>query len=58
LGAPPPIAVKLPEHVRDKDNQVAPYRLDVYDQLTRGAVNNAQQFYNDLNALAFQTAGQ
>jgi len=33
-GAPPPVAVKLPEHVRDKDKLVTPHRLDIYDQLT------------------------
>ncbi|RZF23475.1 IS21 family transposase, partial [Paraburkholderia sp. UYCP14C] len=36
-GAPPPIAIKLPEHVRDKDKRVTPHRLDIYDQLTREA---------------------
>ncbi|SAL86392.1 hypothetical protein AWB74_07682 [Caballeronia arvi] len=28
-GAPPPIAIKLPEHVRDKDKRVTPHRLDI-----------------------------
>lgn len=33
-GAPPPVAMKLPEHVRRKDAPVQPHRLDTYDQLT------------------------
>ena len=32
--APPPVAVPLPEHVRKKDTQVTPHRLDIYDQIT------------------------
>jgi len=31
---PPPVAVRLPEHVRSRDILVAPQRLDPYDQLT------------------------
>jgi transposase len=31
---PPPVAVRLPEHVRSRDVLVAPQRLDPYDQLT------------------------
>ncbi|RQR45930.1 IS21 family transposase [Burkholderia sp. Bp9126] len=33
-GAPPPVAMNLPEHVRRKDTPVQPHRLDTYDQLT------------------------
>ncbi|WFN14878.1 hypothetical protein [Burkholderia contaminans] len=33
-GAPPPIAMNLPEHVQSKDTPVQPHRLDTYDQLT------------------------
>lgn len=32
--APPPVAVCLPEHVKDRDSAVQPHRLDTYDQLT------------------------
>jgi transposase len=32
--APPPVAVPLPEHVRKKDTQVTPHRLDIYDRIT------------------------
>jgi hypothetical protein len=32
--APPPVAISLPEHVRNKDTLVTPHRLDIYDQLT------------------------
>jgi len=31
---PPPLPVRLPEHVRSRDVLVAPQRLDPYDQLT------------------------
>jgi hypothetical protein len=31
---PPPLPVRLPEHVRARDVLVAPQRLDPYDQLT------------------------
>jgi len=41
-GAPPPIAIKLPEHVRDKDKRVTPHRLDIYDQLTAEADDDKQ----------------
>ncbi|CAD6563318.1 hypothetical protein ACFQ3P_43240 [Paraburkholderia sabiae] len=41
-GAPPPVAVKLPEHVRDKDKRVTPHRLDIYDQLTAEADDDKQ----------------
>jgi hypothetical protein len=34
-GAPPPVVINLPEHVRRKDAPVQPHRLDTYDQLTR-----------------------
>jgi hypothetical protein len=30
---PPPLAVCLPSHVRQKDTPVQPHRLDTYDQL-------------------------
>jgi hypothetical protein len=30
---PPPVAISLPEHVRNKDTLVTPHRLDIYDQL-------------------------
>ena len=30
---PPPLAVKLPEHVKRRDVPVRPHRLDDYDQL-------------------------
>jgi hypothetical protein len=33
-GAPPPVAINLPEHVRSKDRPVQPHRLDTYDQLS------------------------
>jgi hypothetical protein len=33
-GAPPPVTMNLPEHVRRKDAPVQPHRLDTYDQLT------------------------
>ncbi|WP_232515312.1 IS21 family transposase, partial [Burkholderia ambifaria] len=33
-GAPPPVAMNLPEHVQRKDTPVQPHRLDTYDQLT------------------------
>ena len=33
-GAPPPVAIALPEHVRDKDQLVTPHQLAIYDQLT------------------------
>jgi hypothetical protein len=33
-GAPPPVAMNLPEHVRRKDAPVQPHRLDTYGQLT------------------------
>jgi transposase len=33
-GAPPPVAMKLPEHVRRKDTPVQPHSLQTYDQLT------------------------
>ena len=32
--APPPIAITLPEHVREKDAIIQPHRLDSYDKLT------------------------
>ena len=32
--APPPVAVCLPSHVKDRDSAVRPHRLDTYDQLT------------------------
>lgn len=32
--APPPIAIRLPDHVRAKDTAVQPHRLDRYDALT------------------------
>jgi transposase len=32
--APPPVAVCLPNHVKDRDSAVQPHRLDTYDQLT------------------------
>ena len=32
--APPPVAVYLPDHVKDRDSAVQPHRLDTYDQLT------------------------
>ena len=32
--APPPVAVCLPNHVKDRDSAVRPHRLDTYDQLT------------------------
>lgn len=31
--APPPVAIRLPEHVRNKDARVTPHRLDIYDQI-------------------------
>ena len=33
---PPPVAISLPEHVRCKDTEVIPHRLDIYDQLNAG----------------------
>jgi hypothetical protein len=36
-GMPPPVAIRLPEHVREKDKLVTPHRLDIYDQFTREA---------------------
>ena len=30
----PPVAVCLPQHVKQKDTPVQPHRLDTYDQLT------------------------
>ncbi|HKU14435.1 MAG TPA: IS21 family transposase [Steroidobacteraceae bacterium] len=35
-GAPPPVEINLPEHVRNKDSPVQPHRLDTYDQLSSG----------------------
>ncbi|WP_256990761.1 hypothetical protein [Burkholderia sp. HI2714] len=35
-GAPPPVEINLPEHVRNKDSPVQPHRLDTYDQLSTG----------------------
>jgi hypothetical protein len=32
--APPPVAVCLPNHVKDRDSAVQPHRLDTYDQLS------------------------
>jgi transposase len=32
---PPPVAVRLPEHVRSRDITVAPHRLETYDQLMK-----------------------
>ncbi|HWR88113.1 MAG TPA: IS21 family transposase [Acidiferrobacterales bacterium] len=32
--APPPVAVCLPDHIKDRDSAVQPHRLDTYDQLT------------------------
>ncbi|TCG03139.1 integrase [Paraburkholderia steynii] len=34
--APPPVAISLPEHVRNKDARVTPHRLDIYDQIAGG----------------------
>jgi Mu transposase-like protein len=34
---PPPLAVCLPPHVRQKDTPVQPHRLDTYDQLAGGS---------------------
>jgi len=34
---PPPLAIKLPEHVRRRDVPVRPHRLDGYDQLMENA---------------------
>jgi hypothetical protein len=31
--APPPVAISLPEHVRNKDRAVTPHRLDTYDRI-------------------------
>jgi hypothetical protein len=36
-NAPPPLAVRLPDHVREKDTVVQPHRLDRYDSLTKEA---------------------
>jgi transposase len=33
-NAPPPIEVRLPDHVREKDTIVQPHQLDLYDSLT------------------------
>jgi len=41
-GVPPPIAIRLPEHVREKDKLVTPHRLDIYDQFTREADDDKQ----------------
>ena len=30
---PPPVAISLPEHVRNKDRAVTPHRLDTYDRI-------------------------
>jgi hypothetical protein len=30
---PPPVAVTLPKHVKEKDAVVTPHSLDIYDQL-------------------------
>ena len=40
LGAAPPIAVTLPEHVRRKDAIVRPHRLDTYDQINPNQDND------------------
>ena len=34
---PPPVALNLPKHVRDKDAPVRPHSLDIYDQLKDAA---------------------
>jgi hypothetical protein len=39
--APPPLAVCLPPHVRQKDTPVQPHRLDTYDQLAGGLDEHA-----------------
>jgi len=41
-GEPPPVAIRLPEHVRDKDKLVTPHPLDIYDQFTREADDDKQ----------------
>ncbi|SIT48384.1 hypothetical protein BN2476_630152 [Paraburkholderia piptadeniae] len=41
-GAPPPIAIKLPKHVCNKDKRGTPRRLDIYDQLTAEADDDKQ----------------
>jgi hypothetical protein len=41
-GVPPPVAIRLPEHVRDKDKLVTPHPLDIYDQFTREADDDKQ----------------
>ena len=33
LRLPPPVAVSLPQHVRERDNPIKPHPLDGYDQL-------------------------
>ena len=35
--APPPIEIRLPDHVREKDTVVQPHRLDRYDSLTEAS---------------------
>ena len=41
-GAPPPVAINLPEHVRSKDRPVQPHRLDTYDQLSANEDDNTE----------------
>ncbi len=39
-NAPPPIEIRLPDHVREKDTVVQPHRLDRYDTLTEASDND------------------
>jgi transposase len=41
-GAPPPVTIALPAHVRDKDRLVTPHRLATYDELTTEADHDGQ----------------
>ena len=33
LHRPPPVALSLPQHVRERDNPIKPHQLDGYDKL-------------------------
>ena len=43
----PPVAVCLPQHVKQKDTPIQPHRLDTYDQLTNHQHTDAQHSGDD-----------